>query len=161
MRSPSTFALAALLLSACASPPVRVREAIPTVSGEVRSRSGIQYVDIASGSGAPMANGKCVYTHYTGWLTDGTRFDTSRDAEPVAFIQGTGKVMRGWEVGFDGMRVGARRRLLIPYQLAYGEAGNPPVIPTRASLIFDVELMAVADATNHQCRPWKDVSRSG
>ncbi|MEO8335389.1 MAG: FKBP-type peptidyl-prolyl cis-trans isomerase, partial [bacterium] len=54
----------------------------------------------AVGSGAPVTNGKCAYTHYTGWLKDGTRIDTSRDAEPVAFIQGTGKVMRGWEIGF-------------------------------------------------------------
>jgi len=161
MMSLKLSALSLLLLCACASAPVRTHEAIPAVSGEVRSRNGIQYVDISPGSGTPMANGKCVYTHYTGWLTDSTRFDTSRDAEPVAFIQGNGQVMRGWEVGFDGMRVGARRRLMIPYQLAYGAAGNPPVIPARANLIFDVELMAVTDATNHQCRPWKDVSRSG
>jgi len=161
MTSPKPCVFSLLLLAACATAPVRTRETIPTVSGEVRSRNGIEYVDIASGNGASMANGKCVYTHYTGWLKDGTRFDTSRGAEPVAFVQGTGKVMRGWEVGFDGMRVGAKRRLLIPYQLAYGAAGNPPVIPARADLVFDVELMAVTDPTNRQCRPWKDVSRSG
>jgi peptidylprolyl isomerase len=156
-----TTAVAALLLSGCASAPQRQRETIPSVAGETLNKGGIQYVDIARGSGTPVTNGKCAYTHYTGWLTDGTRIDTSRDAEPVAFIQGTGKVMRGWEIGFDGMRAGAKRRLLIPYQLAYGAAGNPPVVPTRANLIFDVELMAVTDATNHQCRSWKDVSRSG
>jgi peptidylprolyl isomerase len=156
-----TTVLTALLLSACASAPPRPRETIPTVSGETRTKSGIQYVDVALGNGAAVTSGKCAYTHYTGWLTDGTRIDTSRDAEPVAFIQGTGKVMRGWEIGFEGMRAGSKRRLIIPYQLAYGAAGNPPVVPTHADMIFDVELMAVTDATNHQCRAWKDVSRSG
>ncbi|MEO5818093.1 MAG: FKBP-type peptidyl-prolyl cis-trans isomerase [Gemmatimonadaceae bacterium] len=161
MKQGTMTAVAALLLSACASAPPRPRETIPTVSGETRTRNGIQYVDVIQGTGTPVANGKCVYTHYTGWLTDGTRIDTSRDAEPVAFIQGTGKVMRGWEIGFEGMRAGARRRLMIPYQLAYGAAGNPPLVPTHADMIFDVELVAVTDATNHQCRAWKDLSRSG
>lgn len=134
----------------------------------MRNASGIRYVDIAAGTGAAMSHGKCVFTHYTGWLTDGTRFDSSHDAapdgangEPVAFIPGTGRVMPGWEVGFNGMRVGGKRRLFVPYQLAYGENGNPPLIPPRAALIFDVELMAVADAANHQCPTWKAVRGSG
>jgi peptidylprolyl isomerase len=138
------------------------------VDGEMRSVSGIRYVDVAPGTGAPMSQGKCVFTHYTGWLTDGTRFDSSHDAardgtagEPVAFIQGTGRVMPGWEVGFNGMRVGGKRRLFIPYQLAYGDNGNPPLIPARAALIFDVELMAVTDAANHRCPTWKAVHSSG
>jgi peptidylprolyl isomerase len=164
----SWIVLTAVALSACASAPSRQRETIPAVDGEMRNASGIRYVDIAAGTSTPMAQGKCVYTHYTGWLTDGTRFDSSHNAapggapgEPVAFIQGTGRVMPGWEVGFSGMRVGGKRRLFIPYQLAYGDNGSPPLIPPRAPLIFDVELMAVADAANHQCPAWKAVRGSG
>ena len=164
----SLIVVAAVVLSACASAPSRQQETIPAVAGEMRNASGVRYVDVATGNGAQMSQGKCVFTHYTGWLEDGTRFDSSRDAapdgtsgEPVAFIQGTGRVMRGWEVGFNGMRVGGKRRLFIPYQLAYGDDGNPPRIPPRAALIFDVELMAVTDVTNHQCPAWKAVRNSG
>lgn len=154
-------ALCVAVLCGCASASPSSRETIPAVSGDTQARGGIKYVDVAIGNGRPIANGKCAYTHYTAWLTDGTRIDTSRDGEPVAFIQGTGKVMRGWEIGFDGMRAGMKRRLMVPYQLAYGAAGNPPRVPTRADLVFDVELMAVSDAVNGQCRAWRDVSRSG
>ncbi|MEP6729294.1 MAG: FKBP-type peptidyl-prolyl cis-trans isomerase [bacterium] len=157
-----------VLVGACASASSRSLEGIPPVQGEMRSSNGIRFVDIATGTGESMAPRKCVYTHYTGWLADGTKFDSSHDVtsngtggEPVAFIQGTGRVMPGWEVGFNGMRVGGRRRLYIPYQLGYGEKGNPPLIPARAALTFDVELMAVADADAHQCRSWKSVSGSG
>jgi peptidylprolyl isomerase len=159
--------LAAILLTACASAPPRPRETIPAANGETHFANGIRYIDITDGAGALMARGKCVFTHYTGWLTDGTRFDSSHDAladgspgEPVAFIQGTGRVMQGWEVGFDGMRVGGRRRLFIPYQLAYGEKGNPPLIPARTALIFDVELMAVTEPANYRCPTWKSIRRS-
>lgn len=116
--------------------------------------------------------------HYTGWLTNGTKFDSSRDTTPngklrtpLSFAQGFRRVIAGWDLGFEGMRVGARRRLFIPYQLAYGEAGRPP-IPPRAELIFDVELMAVADTLAHpaqqvpagqtapapRCPTWESVS---
>lgn len=161
MSKSMSTAIAALLLCGCATTLPRSREAIPSVAGETLSKGGIQYIDVARGSGAPTTNGKCAYTHYTGWLTNGLRVDTSRDGEPVAFVQGSGKVMRGWEIGIEGMRAGAKRRLLIPYQLAYGTEGSPPLVPARADMIFDVELMAVTDASNHQCRAWKDVSRSG
>jgi peptidylprolyl isomerase len=112
--------------------------------------------------------------HYTGWLTDGKKFDSSRDTtangtprEPLSFPQGSREVIAGWDLGFEGMRVGGQRRLFIPSQLAYGEVGIPSVIPPRAELIFDVELMAVADTIPHpsdntavpQCPTWKAVSR--
>jgi peptidylprolyl isomerase len=107
---------------------------------------------VADGTGALAAPRKCLYAHYTGWLTDGTKFDSSRDTmpngaprDPIAFPQGARRVIPGWDAGFEGMRVGGRRRFFIPYQLAYGELGRPPRIPPRATLIFDVELMAVAD----------------
>ena len=125
---------------------------IPPVAGERRTAFALEQIDVAPGAGAPAEPRKCLYAHYTGWLTDGTKFDSSRDTTregrprtPIAFPQGARRVIAGWDLGFEGMRVGGRRRLFIPYQLAYGERGRPPVIPERATLIFDVELMAVAD----------------
>jgi peptidylprolyl isomerase len=162
-----TTLVATLLLTACASAPPRPREIIPAANGETHFANGIRYIDIATGTGALMAHSKCVFTHYTGWLADGTRFDSSHDAsadgapgEPVAFIQGTARVLPGWEVGFDGMRVGGRRRLFIPYQLAYGEKGNPPLIPARSALIFDVELMALVEPASNRCPTWSSISNS-
>jgi len=125
---------------------------IPPVQGQPLTAFALRYIDIAVGVGQPVRPRQCIYAHYTGWLTDGTKFDSSRDTLPVgtprppfAFPQGTRRVIAGWDAGFEGMAVGGRRRLLIPYQLAYGELGRPPVIPPRAGLIFDVEVMAVAD----------------
>jgi peptidylprolyl isomerase len=130
----------------------------------------MRYIDLAAGSGAEAAPGKCYYVHYTGWLTDGTKFDSSHDTArdgrprtPLSFQQGRRTVIPGWDVGFEGMRVGAKRRLIIPYQLAYGVNGNPPVIPPKATLIFDVELMDVREgpaATRPpdppaRCPPWE------
>ncbi|MEO8945495.1 MAG: FKBP-type peptidyl-prolyl cis-trans isomerase, partial [Gemmatimonadaceae bacterium] len=112
------------------------------------------------GTGAPVAARKCIYAHYTGWLTDGKKFDSSRDTlrngkprPPLAFPQGARRVIAGWDAGFEGMRVGGQRRLIIPYQLAYGELGRPPVIPSKATLIFDVQLMGVADTVMHADSP--------
>ncbi len=145
--------VAGALLSGCvpfqrnALPP-----SIPRVDGSRRTAFALEQVDVATGSGPLAEPRKCLFAHYTGWLTDGTKFDSSRDTAsdgtprtPIAFPQGSRRVIAGWDLGFEGMRVGARRRLFIPYQLAYGERGRPPVIPERATLIFDVELMAVAD----------------
>ena len=124
----------------------------PVVNGDLRSLLALQYLDVLIGAGAAVQGGRCVYAHYTGWLTDGTKFDSSRDTtsrgtprEPIGFPLGARRVIAGWDLGFDGMRVGGRRRLVIPYPLAYGEAGRPPVIPPRATLVFDVELLAVQD----------------
>jgi peptidylprolyl isomerase len=151
---------------------------IPKIEGEPRLAFALRYTDINVGAGAAAAPRKCLYAHYTGWLTDGKKFDSSRDTTddgkprmPISFPQGARRVIAGWDLGFEGMRVGGRRRLFIPYQLAYGEAGRPPVIPPKAELIFDVELMAVADtlpraepaprnqpAPPPQCAPWTTVS---
>jgi peptidylprolyl isomerase len=143
--------IAALVSLGCARTPPR--PAPPPVAGEVRTQFAMRYVDMQSGSGALAEPGKCFYVQYTGWLTDGTKFDSSRDTTregkprtPLAFEQGKRTVIAGWDAGFEGMRVGARRRLIIPYQLAYGEKGRPPVIPPKATLVFDVELMDVRDA---------------
>jgi uncharacterized damage-inducible protein DinB len=105
----------------------------------------MHYIDIVVGTGAPAAPGKQYTVHYTGWLRNGTKFDSSVDRkEPLKFVQGRRLVISGWEVGFEGMKVGGKRRLFIPYQLAYGETGQGP-IPPKAELIFDVELLGVAD----------------
>jgi len=119
---------------------------IPKVEGTPVQAFALRYLDIRAGDGAPALPGKRYIVHYTGWLTDGTKFDSSRDRnEPIRFVQGRRMVIAGWDAGFEGMRVGGKRRLIIPYQLAYGETGRPPLIPPKAELIFDVELMAIAD----------------
>lgn len=143
----------ALLASACLlhRTPALAKN-IPPVSGSPRTAFALRYVDETVGSGAVVTARQCVFAHYTGWLTDGTQFDSSRDTmpngkpkSPLVFPLGVRRVISGWDLGFDGMHVGGKRRLFIPYQLAYGEAGRPPVIPAKSELIFDVELMAVAD----------------
>ena len=141
-----------LTLAACTHRAPELPSPIPRVEGEPHTAFALRYIDLAPGTGAPAEPRKCFYAHYTGWLTNGTKFDSSRDTTtsgtprpPLSFPQGARRVIAGWDAGFEGMRVGARRRLLIPYQLAYGELGRPPVIPPKSELIFDVELMAVAD----------------
>lgn len=108
----------------------------------------LAYVDTQIGTG-PLAGPHQYYSvHYTGYLTDGTKFDSSYDhtpAEPLVLHYGERGVIVGWDTGFAGMHVGGRRRLFIPYQLAYGSAGHPPQIPAKAELIFDIELVSVSD----------------
>ena len=105
---------------------------------------GLKYEDMTVGTGATATKGKTVVAHYTGTLPDGTKFDSSRDRnEPFSFPLGGGQVIKGWDEGIVGMKVGGRRKLTIPYQLAYGEQGSPPAIPPKATLLFDVELMEV------------------
>jgi len=125
----------------------------PKVEGKERTQFTMRYIDLAQGSGAAATPDKCYYVHYTGWLTDGKKFDSSRDTAsngqprtPLSFQQGKRTVIIGWDQGFEGMRIGGRRRLIIPYQLAYGVNGRPPVIPPKATLVFDVELMDVRDS---------------
>lgn len=110
----------------------------------VKLPSGLQYYDIQEGTGATPKEGQTVMVDYTGWLENGEKFDSSLDrAEPIAFPVGTGRVIKGWDEGVGSMMVGGKRQLIIPYELAYGERGRPPVIPPKSTLIFDVELVGI------------------
>ena len=116
----------------------------------VTTASGLSYHDLQVGTGAEAVAGRTVLVHYTGWLTDGTRFDSSRQPrrpmgrqEPFSFRLGAGEVIKGWDEGVVGMRVGGKRQLLIPPTLAYGDRGAGQVIPPGATLIFEVELVEV------------------
>jgi FKBP-type peptidyl-prolyl cis-trans isomerase len=104
----------------------------------------LSIVSIKDGTGAEAVAGKTVWVHYVGTLTDGSKFDSSRDrGEPFNFRLGAGQVIRGWDQGVAGMKVGEIRKLTIPHELAYGERGYPPVIPPRATLVFEVELLEI------------------
>jgi FKBP-type peptidyl-prolyl cis-trans isomerase FkpA len=100
--------------------------------------------DVQVGTGAAAEAGKKVTVHYVGTLTDGSKFDSSRDrGQGFSFRLGAGEVIQGWDQGVAGMKIGGIRKLTIPHELAYGERGRPPVIPARATLVFEVELLGV------------------
>ena len=146
MRVP-VLALAAVLLIGCGSsgdrsgeefsPELGVDPAALTTTG-----SGLRYQDLSAGQGGEATPGATAVVHYTGWLTNGQKFDSSRDrGEPFAFRLGAGQVIAGWDEGVAGMKVGGRRKLVVPASLGYGQGGAPPVIPPGATLVFDVELL--------------------
>src|SRR5580698_1126570 len=146
-RAHQAVLIAALFLgrAAFAQFDPKMPAGVPEVTGPLVENLTMHYIDIVAGTGAPAAPGKQYTVHYTGWLRDGTKFDSSVDRkEPLKFVQGRRLVISGWEVGFEGMKVGGKRRLFIPYQLAYGEKGQGS-IPPKSELIFDVELLGVTD----------------
>jgi FKBP-type peptidyl-prolyl cis-trans isomerase FkpA len=140
-----------VLLAACGSRDRRSKSAggpggdsaVDTTAMK-QTGSGLQYRDVTVGQGAEAAPGRMVKVHYTGWLLNGKKFDSSRDhGEPFEFPLGAGRVIAGWDEGVAGMKVGGRRKLVIPPDLGYGAGGAPPDIPPGATLVFDVELLDV------------------
>ncbi len=139
---------------------------IPKVVGIPKTLYALRYVDITPGTGplaqpsilgSSQADSKIMWytVRYTGWLKDGTKFDSSYDhpgGEPITFPAGIRRVIAGWDSGFEGMHVGGKRRLFIPWELAYGEAGRPPKIPAKADLIFDIELVKQSDTPPEELR---------
>lgn len=152
MRYGIVVAAALLVGSGCVSPDgARPHQVAPAYAPELgvdlaameEGEAGLRYQDLRVGHGAVAERRRTVVVHYTGWLADGTRIDSSHDhGEPLAFMVGVGRVIRGWDLGVVGMREGGIRRLVIPYGLAYGVEGRGP-IPSRATLVFDIELLAV------------------
>jgi len=126
--------------------PVAAAQALGTKTENeaVTAASGLQHIDVKEGDGAAAKAGDTVEVHYTGWFVDGTKFDSSVDrGQPYAFLLGAGGVIRGWDEGVAGMKVGGVRKLIVPPDLGYGGAGRAPRIPPNATLIFEVELLGV------------------
>lgn len=167
--SAATRAKAKPKVPACPGDPLPTMSAtIPVVSGCPATLYSLRSIDTLAGNGEPAIPRKFLTVNYTGYLADGTVFDTSVGKHPISFPYGAHQVITGWDTGFEGMNVGGKRRLYIPYQLAYGEAGRPPVIPAKAELIFDVELLSVSDTPPppemggpHATTPQKPVVPSG
>lgn len=141
-------------------PTVTLDYGSPLLSPELRTMLdqkpetfSLIYVDTHVGTG-PLAQAHKWYTvHYTGYLADGTKFDSSVDrGEPISFPYGAHRVIEGWDTGFEGMRIGGKRRLYVPYELGYGETAHGP-IPAKSELIFDVELISQSDTQPAQARP--------
>jgi FKBP-type peptidyl-prolyl cis-trans isomerase len=152
-----TFMVLATLSIAQTAPakkPVKTANVRPNtkapskVTGDgVKTDAGLQYWDITEGTGKAAKEGDGVRVHYTGWLTTGKKFDSSVDAgRPFTFVLGNGEVIKGWDEGVAGMKVGGKRQLRIPADLGYGENGTPDgTIPPNSTLIFDVRLLSVQE----------------
>ena len=143
------------LYTLTAAPAVKIDYVSPVEGSTLEDVLGLKsesfseyYVDTQIGTGEPIEPHKYLSIQYSGYLTDGTKFDSSLDKpdhEPLTFLYGSHQVIAGWDTGFAGMHVGGKRRLFIPYQLAYGPNGRPPKIPGKAELIFDVEVIGQSD----------------
>lgn len=127
-----------------ASRPNQQAASLPDITNLITTASGLQYKDVTIGSGDEAQPGKTVSVHYTGWLTNGAKFDSSLErGQPFSFTLGAGSVIPGWEEGVAGMKVSGKRILVIPPDLAYGVSGAGGVIPPNATLIFEIELLEV------------------
>lgn len=139
-----------LMMIACTkSEPVApaataVKDAAAPASAMKKTPSGLQYEDLVAGSGNTPSSGKQVTVHYTGWLTNGTKFDSSLDKnQPFTFTIGKGEVVPGWDEGVMTMKIGGKRKLVIPPELGYGTSGAGGIIPPNATLVFEVILLDV------------------
>ncbi len=140
-----TVALAGCQTSALRSiPQLSAYPGDPTSMEKQITKSGLAYIDQVIGTGAEAKTGEKVTVHYTGYLTDGKKFDSSVDRnKPFTFVIGLGQVIKGWDEGVASMKVGGKRKLLIPANLGYGTRGAGGVIPPNADLVFDVELISI------------------
>jgi FKBP-type peptidyl-prolyl cis-trans isomerase len=150
----AVLALAAIAFTQTAKKPTKIVHTRPNtkaptkVTGDgVKTDSGLQYWDIVVGTGKVAKEGDGVRVHYTGWLTNGKKFDSSVDAgRPFTFVLGNGEVIKGWDEGVAGMKVGGKRQLHIPPDLGYGESGTPDgTIPPNSTLIFEVQLLSIQE----------------
>ncbi|SNB45000.1 FKBP-type peptidyl-prolyl cis-trans isomerase [Geobacter sp. DSM 9736] len=141
--------IAGIIIPACAQKEQKpagdnAKQPAAAAQAAVKTPSGLSYVDLVTGTGAAPTPGKQVKVHYTGWLEDGTKFDSSLDSgQPFVFTLGVGQVIPGWDEGVQTMKTGGKRKLIVPPQLGYGAAGAGGVIPPNATLIFEVELLEV------------------
>jgi FKBP-type peptidyl-prolyl cis-trans isomerase FkpA len=147
-------ACVAMMGAAAAQQPAAssAQPSTPSLASKIGAQvTELKKIDVKQGDGAEAVAGKAVIVHYTGWLYDpaaadghGAKFDSSMDRKvPFGFMLGAGKVIKGWDEGVAGMKVGGKRTLVIPPQMAYGEAGFPGAVPPNATLLFDVELIDV------------------
>jgi len=127
---------------------MRGQEGFPIMSEEpIQTASGLEYVELTEGTGARPKPGDSVSVHYTGWLKSGQKFDSSLDrGQPLSFPIGKGRVIKGWDEGVGTMKVGGKRKLVIPAHLGYGDRGAGGIIPPGATLIFEVELLGIDKA---------------
>lgn len=127
------------------APKTGVSHRTPSAAGKtVTTASGLKCEDLKVGKGPVPKVGDTVFVHYTGWLTNGKKFDSSVDrGQPFSFVLGRGQVIKGWDEGVGSMHVGGKRKLTIPPALAYGSSGFPPVIPPNSTLVFEVELLKI------------------
>ncbi len=149
---PLVAALCGAFLSGCApKPPATAANPTSAAAAATQGVAALAILDLAPGSGEAVAPGQRALVQYTGWLYDaaapdhkGREFDSSRTSgQPFGFVVGAGNVIKGWDQGVAGMKVGGSRRLTIPAELAYGDAGAGGVIPPGATLVFDVDLVAI------------------
>lgn len=145
MKSLSRIAASVIMATLLFVPAFAAKEAKKDNGKIVTTASGLKYVDVVVGKGTSPTAGKNVKVHYTGTLENGRKFDSSLDRnEPFSFTIGVGQVIKGWDEGVMTMKVGGKRKLIIPSQLGYGARGAGGAIPPNATLLFDVELLDVA-----------------